>query len=465
MVALSNAWRNKCHSHFATAAIQEGLHVRRYVTFSSLRRARFWQVSRNLLALGAALFIFAYLSLPSLLDALDTPRDPNQNKCVPRSFDPHDDTRKRPVFGGVKTIRLTNSGALIDRCELTDALEEMVWDRELQGPHDYKSPSDPDAPNLPRLAILYIHGWKHSAADGDSDRINFGKLIDRLNAKYSGRKQVLGIYIGWNASWHMPFLETIHLGVLENLTFWSKKTIADRIAEAAVVTKIVSALGSSRKPERGDQLIAIGHSFGARLLFAGIGQTLIYETQRAHPGSLVGEYKVVKGATDAIILLNPAFEASMYTVFDGITRNEERFSPHQAPLLVSVASEGDDATRKAFPLGQWLGGARSPEEKTTLGNYRRYSTHSLDPIAAGQCGANNTPISERFGAGGLCLTRLRRPIKQTYNPFIVAHTTADVINDHNDVWNARFSDWLLGLVEALEASHEASKIISPPQNQ
>src|SRR5262249_19617968 len=150
------------------------------------------------------------------------------------------------------------------------------------------------------------------------------------------QKQILGVYIGWNAHWHLHFLDPWPLNLLENLTFWSTEAVADRIAESAIVTKIVSAIGATRKLERGDEFIAVGHSFGARLLFAAAGQTLMYETQRSHPGYAAGTYKIVKSATDAIILLNPAFEASMYTSFDSVIRNEEKFSPTQLPLIVTV---------------------------------------------------------------------------------------------------------------------------------
>jgi hypothetical protein len=47
--------------------------------------------------------------------------------------------------------------------------------------------------------------------------------------------------------------------------------------------------------------IAIGHSFGARLLFSGTGQILINEVQEAHPGFPGGQYGLVSGPTDAVV--------------------------------------------------------------------------------------------------------------------------------------------------------------------
>src|SRR5262249_53519058 len=153
--------------------------------------------------------------------------------------------------------RLTNAGAFVKRCEFTDALDELIWDRLPEGA--FGPPRKPDAESLPRFTVLYVHGWKHGAGWDDPDLKEFQRLITQL-ATTNPKRQVLGVYVSWNAAWD--------LGVVDNLSFWSKKLIADRIAQSAVVTKIVGAIGSTRRTTgpTADQFIAIGHSFGARLL-------------------------------------------------------------------------------------------------------------------------------------------------------------------------------------------------------
>src|SRR5262249_30400361 len=248
------------------------------------------------------------------------------------------------------------------------------------------------------------------------------------------KRYVVGIYVGWNA-------EAPLWGWLENITFWVKKNNADRIAQSASVTQIYSAIGSVVRsdPEQKDQFIAIGHSFGARMLFSATAQPLVSAVQQAHPGYPGGTYTVIHGVSDAIILLNPAFEASRYSAINGFIRNEETFADSQAPLIVTISSEGDWATKTAFPIGQWLGLARTTPELHTLGNYKPFWTHSLEKRNCAT--TSDDSITEAYGAADLCLVRLDAtpsdeinnfgPPKSKHNPFIVARTTTEIIRDHN----------------------------------
>ena len=57
----------------------------------------------------------------------------------------------------IKIIRLTNSGEFVDRCELTNALYELNWDRERPA-YSFGVEVKAEAPKLPKLTVLYIHG-------------------------------------------------------------------------------------------------------------------------------------------------------------------------------------------------------------------------------------------------------------------------------------------------------------------
>ena len=413
--------------------------------------------STRLLVVGVALLATIYLSAPEIVEQLSAKPDPSQNRCTKIGVAGDPDLVMRPNPGRVVSIRLTRNGEFVDRCELTDALYEMNWDV----PKPYGPRARPDAPNLPRLAILYIHGWKHSAAETetfvDTDLVAFKALVQSIQATHNGTRQVVGIYVGWEAD--------SGLGALNNLTFWSKAAVADRIAQTAVVTKIIASLGATRKinKDRVDQFIAIGHSFGARLLFSATNQSLITDAARAHPGVTGGVYQLLTSSADATILLNPAFEAARFTPVDTIGRFEESFLPEQPPLLVSISTTGDWATRMLFPLGQWIGMDRTRLTSTTLGNYELFQTHELQLSEKSSCLAavSNGALTEAFFAEGLCLSRKRGGTTGTptahrrYNPFMVVRTDPDVIADHNDIWNPRFAAWLGGFVTALEKAHRS----------
>ncbi|MBR1164619.1 hypothetical protein [Bradyrhizobium elkanii] len=232
--------------------------------------------NRNKLSVGLIAAFAAFLLAPLYFNLAEPAAGRPQNKCNADQDDPQQDPRiiERPN-DDIKVIRLTNSGEFADRCELTNALYELNWDRS-RPEFSFGVRFDPNAPRLPKLAVLYIHGWKHNADAADSDLQHFTELIQTLRKTHAGKRYVVGIYVGWNAD--APLW-----GPLENITFWVKKNNADRIAQSANVTFIFSAIGSIVKadPRQQDQFIAIGHSFGARVLFSATAQPLVTAVEEA----------------------------------------------------------------------------------------------------------------------------------------------------------------------------------------
>src|SRR5262249_49069619 len=158
--------------------------------------------------------------------------------------------------------------------------------------------------------------------DKDPNYVNFQKMIADL-AKDS-TKQVVGVYVTWNAS--------TGNAILDLASFWSRQRIADRITQSGVVTRIVSMISINRGHSKNrDQFIAIGHSFGARMLFAAVNSPMIFASANAFPKAAPRIYKNIDAVADAVVLLNPAFEASRYTTINGLMRNEETFPPTQRP--------------------------------------------------------------------------------------------------------------------------------------
>jgi hypothetical protein len=412
--------------------------------------------------------LLTYL-VPYATDYLDDPADTLQNQCEKEDQSNLPRHIARPAHpGGVLKIRLTNDGAFVDRCEFSDVLYELNWNtRGAVGP-----PRKPDARSLPKFVVLYIHGWKHSGED--DDYANFKGLIERLANESSNadNKQLLGVYVDWNAKSKVLPLDRFPF---DNLTFWSKQRVADRIAQSGVTTKIISAIDSvlsEGDDPAANQFITIGHSFGARLLFSATNQSLIYDTEKVHPGFRGGHYRKVNGIANMVILLNPAFEAARYTVLESLARAREHFADDQPPLLLSVSSGGDWATQIFFPLGQLLDHYRSPPMKkpfslgqllghyssgpeiTTLGNYPEYQTHSLVRHGSPACGLlTETHLSERFVADRLCLVRdqvrYNGRTVQHQNPFLIARTDKSIIRGHTDTWNPTFLNWLFAYVNEL----------------
>jgi hypothetical protein len=381
-------------------------------------------------ALGA----LRYWILPVLWKPVTEP-GANQDECPAGGS--HLSATEHSPSGVVRVIRLTDDGEFADRCELTDAIYEI---------RNYKAPE---------LIVWYIHGWKHNAGRDDSDFRYFKQLIQDLDEQQrqlreGDRRHVVGIYVGWDGA--------VGPVPLRNLTFWNRKRAADRISRSSVLTKIIAATKYARK-QVGEEITArdltimVGHSFGARILYTATSQVLIDEVQRRHPGYVDSSYRVIEGPADLILLLNPAFEASMFTAMHSVRRPDskqwERIDPRQHPLLLAIATENDWATGTAFPLGQRLEFATRDRQRQTLGNYKEYITHSLqDMKLSNDSSARSTFWYDRFEAAGLQL--LRTSNRQPGNPFVVARTTSDIIDGHNGIWGKTLRSWMIGFLRELQ---------------
>jgi hypothetical protein len=424
--------------------------------------------SKVILGLAAAVLVVGLYGIrPAYLYFFKKPTV-DQSEC-PGRWDAasHEDPsfKPRPEPGAVKVIRLNDLGEFVDRCEFTDAILEIGWDRfrdMKKGNDPMVTLVDPNQPSLPKFVVLYIHGWRHDGHGEDQDLIKFKDLIGRLADSNMNTRQVTGIYLAWPGKGSIP--------PLEMLSFWRRMRIADRIAQSAIVTKVIgavdnviSASGDDREtvpndaeatgpfhglPRRGNLFVAIGHSLGARMLFAATSQSLIYGIQSSHPGVPGGTYNTINGPTDAVILLNPAFEASLYTALDAVHRWDERFPPDQLPILLSVSSSDDLVTQYAFSTAQWLAWWTAPREIKTLGNYEEFKTHSLLPSDEDRCRNGVGNMTEAYFAEGLCLHR-EGPAGVPFSPLVVARTSPDVIKGHSGMWKSSFPNWLFRFMDDL----------------
>jgi hypothetical protein len=379
----------------------------------------------------AAVVIVRYVLVPLLWAPITQPDD-NQDECPPGGSHLTSTTHSRS--GIVRVIRLTDDGEFADRCELTDVLFEIR------------------NPEKSELVVWYVHGWKHNAREDDSDFKAFRMLIEALDSQQrelgANGRHVVGVYIGWDGAVGASFLQ--------NLTFWNRKRAADRISQSAVLTRIFASAKYARRQAKAeftsrDLTIMMGHSFGARILYSATSQVLIDEVQRRHPGRTGGSYAPIAGQVDLILLLNPAFEASMFTAMHAIRRSKwwEAINQEQKPLMLAIATDNDWATGRAFPLGQYLEFARRKRQRVTLGNYEAYITHTLTAASKSYGSLTSTFWFDRFWASGLEL-RQKEGCKQPGNPFIVARTTSDVIDGHNGIWTEPFRNWVICFLRRLE---------------
>jgi len=193
----------------------------------------------------------------------------------------------------------------------------------------------------------------------------------------------------------------------------------------------------------------------------------------------------VAGVADAVVLINPAFEAARYSTLNDLIRNKEAFSQAQPPLMLTVSTNNDLPNKWVFPFGQLLDLAFDERARTTLGNYHRYYTHSLLANKS-QCSGSPSDLTEDFLLAGLCLKREPHwhlqseeekkrdphgwsnvtPEHQKHNPFLVAWTTKDVIDNHGGFWGPNhdvFSNWLFDMLNVLDSCNEQEAGCVPNQ--
>jgi hypothetical protein len=354
----------------------------------------------------------------------------NQAECAlsPLRADPSSATgRGKPAT--VKVIQYTDDGLYTDRCDLTDALIE------LQQPK-------------PQMVVLYVHGWKHNGEKDDADLIEFTRLINTLASDDAARgndRRVVGIYVAWNA-------KRTNAPVLKEFTFWGRKRAADRLSQSAAITRLLGAIDSisEKRDNPKDSTIYVGHSFGARILYSATAQLLVHRLQLAHPGERGRPFGPVRGTGDLVVLVNPAFEASLYSIFaTQQNRWQEPFLPSQLPVLLAISAENDGATKTAFPLGQLAGLEFSRSRRTTLGNYEPYITHQLGPCEADISTACSGTSLENFCADGVCLTRTMDK-SLPHNPFIVAKANSTIVDGHGGIWKPQFVQWLASFIGEMD---------------
>ena len=328
--------------------------------------------------------------------------------------------------------------------------------------------------------LVFVHGWKHSASVCDSNLVCFRELLANF-AEQEGDagRQVYGVYVGWRGL-------SIGAPALKELTFWGRKATAHRVGNADVV-ELLATLEAIHRQEReespGTRLTTIGHSFGGAVVYSALSGSL-KERLAVHIATPAAKRRLFVGFGTLTLLVNPAFEATLYDGVDRMIRvHSGAFDVRNPRVLVTVASEGDLATRYLFPMGRAIGTvlqrSRSREQTSqmlrTIGNDSGFATHRLDvtesatPSGGGPGGTCvcQAGIREVFAQsaslrspafvtsddeffGDTKLTRIA-DTPQSRSPFIVVRADRRVIADHNDIWSRPFVEFMAGLITRTDA--------------
>jgi hypothetical protein len=332
--------------------------------------------------------------------------------------------------------------------------------------------------------IVYVHGWKHNASYDDPNVNSFRQLLEILSKRgvVFGRRTI-GVYVGWRGL-------SADMWGATNLTYWERKAVAQQVGRGGVtelllrLRQVVSPKSDDTSlmlsdqentPCGSDQLnqdrslyVVIGHSFGGAIVLSSLSEVLLEtlisasETKRqCAPGSCVK----TPGFGHGVILLNPAIEATEGLHLKEASRTLQ-FPSSQMQLMHVISTDGDTATRTAFPLGQRLGMltwsetnlqrqyggsnltlAETELDATTVGNFTAFRTARLQATA-------DRKGWEIFRCDGVDHCKLddaqwAKHIDTTPNdPLSFVSTDASFIKDHNDIFNCNVTAYLAAVVEA-----------------
>lgn len=430
----------------------------------------------------------------------------------------------------VGVIEMSDDGHVAD-----DAQKEMVFTRlrEVALGGRGKSLDTHKSPGV--VVVTFVHGWHHRSKVCDNNLACFRRVLQALSeAGGKSGRPVFGIYIGWRG-------DTTEQA--QYLSFYNRKSTAHLIGHEGGREILLDLDRTYRElNDRIDNgmthpvtMVTAGHSFGGALVFSAVEGALVRELRKENStngGSdrVVGRRAVDCGGTrvrpirpgigDLVILVNPAFEASRYNDFVEDEKTAGRYADTQLPVLLTVASEGDDAVKVAFPIGRSLYFAFHPWQRPSMsdiigaGHYDPQTTHDLvltndqgtvihpapdTPPKVAPADAKTTARCDlHVDAGDLATCKCEydvpellsvigakttltlsagsvpfkneeislRPRRERdpHSPYIVARVAPEIISKHSDIYTPRFITFLTAYISEFlkQASHVEPGSVDEP---
>jgi pimeloyl-ACP methyl ester carboxylesterase len=240
-----------------------------------------------------------------------------------------------------------------------------------------------EAPSQPSLGVdvfVFVHGWQHNANPNDAHVQQFRTFLERTAARLP-RRRTVGVYVSWPG-------ETLRWP-LSGLTFWSRKAAAHRVASGVIQEFFATLQQVKQDAQRHAEtnpdvevpkVYVIGHSFGGLIAFQANSRSLAL---RYGNDVLVNRRgAMAEGLGDLVVLINPAIEAIRFSSLRALAE-EFPGASFKLPVLATVSSESDTATRFLFPSGVLAGTLITNQVRsgqwlnvlTTVGNSRSLRTH------------------------------------------------------------------------------------------
>jgi pimeloyl-ACP methyl ester carboxylesterase len=400
----------------------------------------------------------------------------------------------------LQQVPVNGNNYLLGFIEFDD--QGQLWDRkQMRAVLDRFST---EAANQELLMVVFVHGWKHSAAPGDGNIETFRQVLGKLSegetqiSRQTGRpaRRVAGVYLGWRGG-------SVTVPWVENITFWERKNTAQKVGHGGV-TEVLARLEQLKRDKESIQagrsntrLVVVGHSFGGAVVHTALAQIL--EGRFVRTRGPDGSQTDVEGFGNLVVLINPAFEARQFATLSDMASERGSYFKSQLPVIAILTSEADYATRYAFPAGRqlstlwektrdtprWNAVTKSEEiisegdaNLRAIGHFQPYRTHRLYPnkivqraaipslssqaslkaaLQAANAWENDQPGSKIAFAD---LTLERTATSAGRNPYLLTYVDKQLIHDHNDIDDERIIEFVKQLILISTLSEESKGAIN-----
>lgn len=318
------------------------------------------------------------------------------------------------------------------------------------------------------VVIVFVHGWNNNASEKHEQKEGYSlyEFKQFLNLIRDSRQQrsgsaktaaLVGVFVAWRGK--------SALGPLHPFTFYGRQRAATRIASGPTAVDAVTRIVRKAKGNPKSKVLLIGHSFGGWIMERSLSQLIVR-------GAAAAEEQTLNVQVDLALLVNPAspsLEAKQ--VIEVLAR--ERFKVYRVdadgnrferPLLISLTSKADSATRVLYPVGRSLGALTSrfrdygvefcSPTASQRGFYvytpgHRTSLHShivtAEPLPDGAQPSDRLRYADdprskspaiSFDGPKHRFTLRRLPLALNDTPYWIARVPGSLISSHADIFNA-----------------------------
>jgi pimeloyl-ACP methyl ester carboxylesterase len=322
----------------------------------------------------------------------------------------------------------------------------------------------------PRKIALYVfvHGWKNNASETCGNVWGFRRFLSEFAYQHHDQP-VIGVYIGWPGA---------SLKGDAFLSFWNREPVADNVGNNADLTDALRAILQAVKgvdySDRESTAVVIGHSFGGIVMERVATKLIREQLQKPGPGG--------ESPADLFVLLNEAGAAAIARPFlmdlgdQGVTYNDSGGHPH--PLLLSMTSTGDVATKFAYPGGEFISFNRPATQKysspdrfgqestlpynlLTAANTIGLQSHQIVQLSSGAPCDLKIPLTS---SASYCMNAIRQNrLNQT--PYWIMQLPQVFVPDHSDIFQYNLLKLLSAVLEESAVTNNGPRAqLAQPQS-